>query len=145
MAHYDDAAIERRLVDVVDGVMQLADTVVEIPDYSHPKSPRRYTQKQQLACLVLRKELACGYRRTVWRIQGSKRLQRHLGFRDEVPCPSALKCFAERFEFRQLRYVRKPGINLRKRFGSCATVDEFVEKLLAAARAIIARNPTKLS
>lgn len=37
--------------------LAIAVTADEVPAYSYPKSPRRFTQPQLLACLVLRAHL----------------------------------------------------------------------------------------
>ena len=34
-----------------------------LPDYSHPSSPKKFTQPQLFACLVLKEFLQCDYRK----------------------------------------------------------------------------------
>ena len=62
--------------------------------YSHPKSPRRFTQQQLFAMLVLKRCFRLDYRGTVQWIANSLALRRALGL-DRVPNYSTL-CYAER-------------------------------------------------
>lgn len=63
--------------------------------YSHPKSPRRYTQPQLMACLILKALLNETYRGVVAQLELSDRLCDVLGL-EQVPSPSTLKKFADR-------------------------------------------------
>jgi hypothetical protein len=66
-----------------------------MPAYSHPKSPRRFTQPQLLACLLLRARLKLTYRATSELIEASDGLRLALGL-GRVPDHSTLQKFAER-------------------------------------------------
>ncbi|RYE83156.1 MAG: hypothetical protein EOO75_19695 [Myxococcales bacterium] len=68
----------------------------ELPDYSCPKSPRRYTQPQLLACLVLRAHLKLTYRQTTELLECSDGLRDALGLRGAVPRHTTLDLFAAR-------------------------------------------------
>src|SRR5687768_16306261 len=84
-----------------------------LPAYSHPKSPRLYTQPQLLACLVLRAYLRQTYRGVVEVLQESDGLRAALGLRDgRVPRHTTLEEFASRL-------------------GGPRAVDELVGELLA--------------
>lgn len=65
-----------------------------LPDYSHRNSPRKYTQPQLFALLVLRQFLGTDYRGLVIRLAEWGELRRALGLAD-VPHYSTL-CYAER-------------------------------------------------
>jgi len=68
-----------------------------LPDYSHPKSPRRYTQPQLLACLVLKAHLKQSYRGIVEVLEESPALRQVLGLKeDRVPRHTTLEEFAAR-------------------------------------------------
>lgn len=67
----------------------------ELPAYSCPKSPRRFTQPQLLACLILRAHLKQTYRGIADLLATSDELRRVLGL-DRVPDYSTLQRFADR-------------------------------------------------
>jgi len=68
-----------------------------LPDYSHPKSPRRYTQPQLLACLVLKAYLKQTYRGIVEILQESDGLRQALDLaEDSIPRHTTLEEFASR-------------------------------------------------
>src|SRR5690606_11580629 len=64
-------------------------------DYSHPKSPQKFTQPQLLACLVLRAYLKTTYRGVVEVLEVSDALRQRLGL-ERLPHYSTLKRFADR-------------------------------------------------
>jgi hypothetical protein len=86
-----------------------------LPDYSHPKSPRRYTQPQLLACLVVRAYLKQTYRGVVDVLESSDGLRAALGLA-RVPRHTTLEEFASR--------VASPRL-----------LDELAGEVLAACRA----------
>lgn len=55
-------ADDQETVRVVKLALRLARR--HLSDYSHKKSPRKFTQPQLLACLILKAHLGCTYRRT---------------------------------------------------------------------------------
>jgi hypothetical protein len=67
----------------------------ELPAYSCPKSPRRFTQPQLLACLVLKAHLKQTYRGVADLLGASDDLRRVLGLA-RVPDYSTLQRFADR-------------------------------------------------
>lgn len=64
-----------------------------LPDYSHPKSPKKYTQPQLFAMLVLKQFFKLDYRGTVTWLSRWKELREALGL-ETVPNYSTL-CYAE--------------------------------------------------
>jgi hypothetical protein len=66
-----------------------------VPDYSHPKSPHRFTQPQLLACLLLRARLKLTYRATAELLAAADGLRAALQLA-RVPDHSTLQKFAER-------------------------------------------------
>jgi hypothetical protein len=66
-----------------------------MPAYSHAKSPRRFTQPQLLACLLLRARLKLTYRATSDLLAASDGLRAAIGL-GRVPDHSTLQKFAER-------------------------------------------------
>jgi hypothetical protein len=66
-----------------------------VADYSHPKSPKKFTQPQLLACLVLRAYLKATYRGVVEVLEASDALRTRLGL-GRLPHFSTLKRFADR-------------------------------------------------
>ena len=75
--------------------LALAVAADELPAYSCPKSPRRFTQPQLLACLVLRADLRQTYRGVAARLASSDALRQSLGLA-RVPDHSTLPRFADR-------------------------------------------------
>ncbi|MBC8113950.1 MAG: hypothetical protein H7062_06210 [Candidatus Saccharimonas sp.] len=67
----------------------------ELPEYSHPKSPKKFTQPQLLACLVLRTYQKSVYRGTEDQLDCADQLQRVLRMK-AVPDHSTLQKFADR-------------------------------------------------
>src|SRR5579884_2696388 len=67
----------------------------ELPAYSHPKSPKTFTQPQLLACLLLKAHLRQTYRGTADLLGASDGLRAALGLR-RAPDHSTLQKFAER-------------------------------------------------
>jgi hypothetical protein len=68
-----------------------------LPDYSHPKSPHRYTQPQLMACLVVRAYCRQTYRGVVELLEESDGLRAALRLRrDRVPRHTTLEEFASR-------------------------------------------------
>jgi len=75
--------------------LALAVAADELPAYSCPKSPRRFTRPQLLACLVLRAYQKQTYRGVVDLLAASDDLRRALGL-GRVPDYSTLQRFADR-------------------------------------------------
>lgn len=67
----------------------------ELPPYSCPKSPHKFTQPQLLACLVLKAHTRQTYRGTQDLLAASSELRQALGLR-QVPDHSTLQAFAGR-------------------------------------------------
>ena len=95
----DDKTLQRR---VAEWALEAGRRV--LPDYSHPKSPRTYTQPQLLACLVLRAYLRQTYRGVVEAIVDSDGLRASLGL-DRVPRHTTLEEFASRTDPRLVEAV----------------------------------------
>jgi len=68
-----------------------------LPDYSHPKSPKTYTQPQLLACLVLKAYLKTTYRGVVDILAASDKIAKALELK-EIPDHSTLNYFADRID-----------------------------------------------
>jgi hypothetical protein len=66
-----------------------------LADYSHRKSPHKFTQAQLMSCLVLRAYLKTTYRGIIEILEASSGLQKCLGL-DRLPHYSTLKRFADR-------------------------------------------------
>jgi len=66
-----------------------------LQDYSHTKSPKKFTQAQLTACLILRAYLKTTYRGIVDVLHASDKLQDCLGLKS-LPHYSTLKRFADR-------------------------------------------------
>lgn len=87
----------------------------ELADYSHPKSPKKFTQPQLLACLVLKAYQKSAYRGTEDLLGCADRLRQALQLK-EVPDHSTLQKFAERVVSPELldrllaSLVRKLGV-----------------------------------
>ena len=64
-------------------------------DYSHSKSPKKFTQAQLTACLILRAYLKTTYRGVIDVLDASEKLQECLGLKS-LPHYSTLKRFADR-------------------------------------------------
>src|SRR5262245_54210836 len=75
--------------------LALAVAADELPPYSCPKSPRRFTQPQLLACLVLKAYLRQTYRGIADLLGVADDLRRALGL-TRVPDYSTLQRFADR-------------------------------------------------
>ncbi len=67
----------------------------ELPEYSHPKSPKKFTQPQLLACLVLKAYQRSAYRGTEDLLGCADRLRKALELK-QVPDHSTLQKFADR-------------------------------------------------
>lgn len=63
--------------------------------YSHVKSPKRFTQSQLMACLILRAYLKTTYRGVIDVLDASEEVQKCLGL-SRLPHYSTLKYFADR-------------------------------------------------
>jgi len=63
--------------------------------YSHPKSPKKFTQAQLMTCLILRAYLKTTYRGVIDVLDASEKLQKCLGLK-RLPHYSTLKYFADR-------------------------------------------------
>jgi hypothetical protein len=75
--------------------LALAVAAEELPPYSHPKSPHKYTQPQLLACLVIRAFMKLTYRQTTELLEESEGLRQALGLKS-VPRHTTLEEFASR-------------------------------------------------
>jgi Transposase DDE domain/Transposase domain (DUF772) len=88
-----NATERNRLVRVAE--LAVAVSADELPTYSCPKSPRRFTQPQLLACLVLKAYQKQTYRGIADLLAASDDLRRVLGL-TRVPDYSTLQRFADR-------------------------------------------------
>lgn len=66
-----------------------------LADYSHPKSPRKFTQPQLFACLILKAHLGCTYRRIEELLILMPEVRDAVGLKD-VPRFTTLQMFADR-------------------------------------------------
>lgn len=66
-----------------------------LADYSHVKSPKKFTQAQLMSCLVLKAYLNTTYRGIIDILDASDKLQKRLGL-ERLPHYSTLKYFADR-------------------------------------------------
>ena len=81
------------LIEVARLSMRLSGRYLQ--PYSHPKSPKKFTQAQLMTCLVLRAYLKTTYRGVIEYLDTSDKLQKCLGLK-RVPHYSTLKYFADR-------------------------------------------------
>jgi len=81
------------LLEVASLSMMISRKYVE--PYSHPKSPRKFTQSQLLTMLVLRAYLKTTYRGVIEFLETSDQLQKRLQLK-RLPHYSTLKYFADR-------------------------------------------------
>lgn len=72
-----------------------------LADYSHPKSPRKFTQPQLFACLILKAHLGCTYRRCEELLALMPAVRETIGLLD-VPRFTTLQMFADRAEIMAL-------------------------------------------
>lgn len=68
-----------------------------LADYAHVKSPRKFTQPQLLACLILKAHMGCTYRRTEELLILMPAVREAIGLRG-VPRFTTLQTFADRPE-----------------------------------------------
>lgn len=73
----------------------------QMPDHASPFSPKRFTQPQLLACLILKPQLGGSYRSIVQRLTSDTALRDALGF-SVVPHYSTFQRFADRLGDPQL-------------------------------------------
>lgn len=66
-----------------------------LADYSHAKSPKKFTQAQLMSCLILKTYLNTTYRGVIDILDASDKLQKRLGL-EYLPHYSTLKYFADR-------------------------------------------------
>jgi Transposase DDE domain len=66
-----------------------------LTDYAHPKSPRKFTQPQLLACLILKAHMGCTYRRTEELLILMPAVREAIGLLS-VPRFTTLQAFADR-------------------------------------------------
>ncbi|QDU82513.1 hypothetical protein Pla110_42710 [Polystyrenella longa] len=66
-----------------------------VEPYSHPKSPKKYTQSQLLSILILRAYLKTTYRGIIEILETSELLQKRLQL-TQLPSYSTLNYFADR-------------------------------------------------
>jgi hypothetical protein len=81
------------LLDVARLSMRLAGRYMQ--PYSHPKSPKKFTQAQLITCLILRAYLKTTYRGVIDILDASEKLKKCLGL-ERLPHYSTLKYFADR-------------------------------------------------
>ena len=86
-------ATQNTLLEVARLSMRLSGRYMQ--PYSHPKSPKKFTQAQLMTCLILRAYLKTTYRGVIEVLDASEKLQKCLGLR-RVPHYSTLKYFADR-------------------------------------------------
>ncbi len=93
-------------------------------DYSHPKSPRKFTQPQLFACLVLKAHLGLTYRRTEEMLVLMPAVREELGL-VEVPRFTTLQEFADRADIASLvdGVLRSVGRSLAKGTRQDAALD----------------------
>jgi len=72
-----------------------------LADYSHPKSPHKFTQPQLFACLILKAHLGCTYRRCEEMLALMPAVREAIGL-VEVPRFTTLQMFADRPEIMAL-------------------------------------------
>lgn len=72
-----------------------------LADYSHPKSPHKFTQPQLFACLILKAHLGCTYRRCEEMLALLPAVREAIGL-VEVPRFTTLQMFADRPEIMAL-------------------------------------------
>ena len=87
------SAKQNILVEVSRLSLRLASRYMQ--PYSHTKSPKRFTQAQLMACLILRAYLKTTYRGVIDVLDASAELQKCLGL-TRLPHYSTLKYFADR-------------------------------------------------
>jgi len=92
-------ADDHETVRVVRMALRLARR--HLADYSHPKSPRKFTQPQLFACLVLKAHLGCTYRRCEELLMLMPAVRHAIGLLD-VPRFTTLQMFADRPEIAAL-------------------------------------------
>lgn len=111
-----------------------------LPDYSHPKSPRRFTQPQLLACLLLRARLKLTYRATADLLAAADGLRRALGLA-RVPDHSTLQKFAERAVTARAADAALAAVLARSRVGpDAAAIDTTGFETGAASAHYVARS-----
>jgi Transposase DDE domain len=87
------SAKHNTLIEVARLSMRLSGRYMQ--PYSHPKSPKRFTQAQLMTCLILRAYLRTTYRGVIEVLETSEKLQKCLGL-ERLPHYSTLKYFADR-------------------------------------------------
>ena len=86
-------AKHNRFIEVARLSMRLSGR--DMQPYSHPKSPKKFTQAQLMTCLILRAYLKTTCRGVIEYLDTSDKLQKCLGLK-RVPHYSTLKYFADR-------------------------------------------------
>lgn len=86
---------DREIVKTVKLALRLARR--HLADYSHPKSPQKFTQPQLFACLVLKAHMGCTYRRAEELLHLMPAVREAIGL-EEVPRFTTLQAFADRPE-----------------------------------------------
>lgn len=92
-------ADDQETVRVVKLALRLARR--HLSDYSHKKSPKKFTQPQLLACLILKAHLGCTYRRTEELLILMPAVREAIGL-VEVPRFTTLAEFADRQDILEL-------------------------------------------
>lgn len=81
------------LLEVASLSMQLSRKYMD--DYSHPKSPQKFTQAQLMTCLILKVYLKTTYRGVIEFLDASDKLKKRIGL-ERLPHYSTLKYFVNR-------------------------------------------------
>lgn len=86
-------ASDQEIVRIVKLALRLAKR--HLADYSHPKSPRKFTQPQLFACVILKGHLGCVYRKLEELLILMPEVREAIGLK-AVPCFTTLQTFADR-------------------------------------------------
>jgi hypothetical protein len=86
---------DQEIVRIVKLALRLARR--RLADYSHPKSPRKFTQPQLFACLILKAHMGCTYRKCEELLILMPAVREAIGLQ-EVPRFTTLQTFADRPE-----------------------------------------------
>src|SRR6187551_484311 len=83
---------DQEIVRIVRLALRLARR--RLSDYAHINSPRKFTQPQLFACLILKSHLGCTYRKTEEMLILMPAVREAIGLQD-VPRFTTLQMFAE--------------------------------------------------
>ncbi len=117
-----EASKDQQIVGIVRLSLRLARR--HLRDYSHKKSPHKFTQPQLFACLILKAHLGCTYRRTEELLILMPAVREAIGLR-EVPRFTTLQIFADRPEIMGLvdSVLRSIGRAVSKAVPQDAAID----------------------